>query len=581
MKRFYLHICFVLATVNFAFGQYTLKNAEDVNWYRNITQEKIYVHFNTSLLFSGERLAYKVYCLNADTGLYSSTSKMAYVELVGEDGLVFKHKIKLVNGTGQSDFFIPVSLQTGNYKLLAYTRWMRNGVDTHYFEGNINIINPYLPIEFSDSAVGPVSVVNSTPDQYQQIKVSSNKEVYAKREKVNLSIESLNAANAYGSYSISVKKREELPYEAAVSLPQNYHNIYTDTHKSQSKSIGETIFLPEFKGEMLTGKVYLKDTNELVSGVQVALSILSEEAYQDIASTNKDGIFYFQITAPYRATVALAQVYGDERARYRIEINEHQSLDHSQLKFNDFQINAAHKEKILERSINNQIENAFSEVKVNRLVEPRYPKPFYGNFITTYLLDEYTRFATVGETLIEVVDHAWHERKGGKTRYINVRERENDPYYLVDILPMVVVDGAIIQDHESIIYMDADIVESISVIRDEFYYDNKVFQGVLIVNTFDKDYYKTLQDDYIATFNLFKPQLNVMYHNPEYVSEADLSRIPDNREQLFWMPHFELRSDVRNVDFFTSDKEGTYEITLRGFTVAGKPISITKTITVE
>jgi len=126
------------------YAQYVLKNDSDVEWYKSIHHERVFVHHNTSLLFTGEYLYYKLYCFNESIDNLSKTSKIAYVELIGEHGqIIFKHKIKLDEGLGQGDFFVPTSIPSGNYKLLAYTQWMRNASGNNFFSSDISIINPY------------------------------------------------------------------------------------------------------------------------------------------------------------------------------------------------------------------------------------------------------------------------------------------------------------------------------------------------------------------------------------------------------------------------------------------------------
>ena len=110
----------------------------------SIPQEKTYIHTNTNLLLAGEYLYYKIYCLNENTGAYSEISKLAYVELVGSNkNIVFKHKLRLENGNAQGDFFIPSSILTGNYKLIAYTNWTKNKSYNSFYEHDIYILNPF------------------------------------------------------------------------------------------------------------------------------------------------------------------------------------------------------------------------------------------------------------------------------------------------------------------------------------------------------------------------------------------------------------------------------------------------------
>ena len=145
--KFLFFLSYIIGALSLQ-AQYELKTDDDLNWYNNIAQEKIYVHHNSNVLLVGETLYYKLYCLNARTERLTKNSKIAYVELIGESGTVFKHKLKLNNGTSFSGFFIPTTVATGMYKLIAYTNWMRNNGDNSFYETDIAIINPYSKINF-------------------------------------------------------------------------------------------------------------------------------------------------------------------------------------------------------------------------------------------------------------------------------------------------------------------------------------------------------------------------------------------------------------------------------------------------
>jgi hypothetical protein len=69
-------------------------------------------------------------------------SKIGYIELIDSNNQNV-YKIYLKNGTGQGDFFIPTTLKTGDYKLVAYTTWMLNRSVTALFQVSISIINPF------------------------------------------------------------------------------------------------------------------------------------------------------------------------------------------------------------------------------------------------------------------------------------------------------------------------------------------------------------------------------------------------------------------------------------------------------
>ena len=581
MKKLIIVTVFFICGLSTIQAQYVLKNQDDVKWYVNLPQEEVYIHTNTSLLFAGESLFYKVYCKNSKTILLSKNSKIAYIELVGKEGLVSRHKICLDGGVSQGDFFIPTSIKTGNYKLIGYTRWMLNREDESFFETDITIINPYANIDFEEKGEIANAKISSNSKRNNLLELVTNSDSYGKREQVNLVVESLDI-KALGNYSISVRKTENMEIDnVGVTKDLNNQDKPANIVGNKLRTVGETIFLPEFKGEMLTGTVKDKSTGNPINNVKVALSVLSNEAIQDIAKTNDKGIFYFQISNTYKTPKALIQVLGDNKNNYVLEVDEHQPVDYSDLKFTELKLNASLKKSIIQHSVNNQIENAYLSVKRDELIAPNYPKPFFGNPMTTYKLDDYKRFSNVAETLDEVVDHAYHERRNGKTRYINVRERETDPYYDVDILPMVLVDGASIQDHQNLLAFEAKNVESMSVLRQEYYYGDKVYQGVLMINTFSNDYYKNLNGDYLKVIDLESPQLKTKYFQQDYSNKVDHNRVPDQRTQLLWVPDLKLKEKRNQITFYTSDVKGTYRISLKGFTDDGKPTSISKTFTVN
>jgi hypothetical protein len=56
--------------------------------------------------------------------------------------IIDSHIIRIENGFGNGDFSIPKDLPSGQYKLRAYTNYMRNFGDQKFFNKDISIINP-------------------------------------------------------------------------------------------------------------------------------------------------------------------------------------------------------------------------------------------------------------------------------------------------------------------------------------------------------------------------------------------------------------------------------------------------------
>ena len=113
-----------------------------VNNVSNHLQEKVYVHTDRSYYVCGDILWFKAYITNAASNKPLSLSKVAYVEILNNQHLpVLQGKIAVKNGTGSGSFSLPLSLESGNYELRAYTNWMKNDSADHYFKKIVTIVN--------------------------------------------------------------------------------------------------------------------------------------------------------------------------------------------------------------------------------------------------------------------------------------------------------------------------------------------------------------------------------------------------------------------------------------------------------
>lgn len=577
MKKLLVITVFFLANHCLTHAQHVLKDKDDVAWYNSIAQEEIYVHYNSSLLFTGEYLYYKLYCRNSKSNTYSKTSKVAYIQLVNENGVsFFEHRVLLENGFGQGDFFIPTSIPSGNYKLIAYTHWMRNGKKHNFFASDISVINPYKgdqnSILTTDSNHAVIEGENSI--RSDKIHLSTESSVYNTRSKVRLSVKNINGSG-FGDYSVSIRKVDNIN-KAPFVRSSNYRSQFNN-NVSVSRKVDEQIFMPEFKGEMLSGRIIDKDNNT-VAKKDVVLSLANNESVIDVATTNKKGTFYFHLKPGYSGNDAVLQVLDDSPGNFKIELNEFDPIDANNLKFYKFQLTPQSKDQILQRSVANQIQNGYFSIKPDT-VKTKIPEPaFYGNNQEVYNLDEYKRFKTIDETVVEIIEHAWSKKnKQGKREFI-VRGREFDPYFGSELAALVLVDGIFIQDHEKIAQYDARKVQSVSVLRDEYYYGSQVYKGVLSIKTKNGEYLNELTGDDISKIKLFKPRPKKNYFNQAYSSTIDTndSRIPDFRHQLLWLPNLKIDRAEKLVEFHTSDVKGTYEIRLEGFTFNGMPVSVLK-----
>ncbi|WCT12092.1 hypothetical protein [Mucilaginibacter jinjuensis] len=135
-------------TIETSFNQYQQKNLH----------EKLFVHTDKSFYLTGEILWVKVYDVDGATNKPLKISKTAYVDVLDKaNNPVMQAKIALNNASGNGSVYIPVNLENGNYKLRAYTSWMKNYSPDYYFEKQISIINP---LKSPEQSIAEAPVIN-------------------------------------------------------------------------------------------------------------------------------------------------------------------------------------------------------------------------------------------------------------------------------------------------------------------------------------------------------------------------------------------------------------------------------------
>ncbi|WP_372802023.1 hypothetical protein [Lutibacter sp.] len=549
----------------------------------NIYQENIFVHQNTSFLLSGEFLYYKIYCLNTHTNTSSNLSKIAYVELIGVDKKpIFKHKIRLENGKGQGDFLIPAKIQSGNYKLIAYTQWMKNSTQTNYFQSDLSIFNPFQenqpsilektePLDFQTNINKQEKLQNKKNSSNlsflnEYIDLSVNKHNFKNREQVVLKIKSLKKNLSKGNYSISVRKIDSF------NTPNKYTAIEYLSTKSTTSTIKKIITLPELRGELISGKIINNnDVNLDVSNIKIALSIQGKQSIFKISTTNNLGNFYFSIPEKYESTNAIIQVIGKKRNNFNIVMDEHSSVNYETLNFYNFKITPKWKDYILKRSIYNQIEDVFSSSKPTTYKTIDSINTIYNTKAIVYNLDDYTRFPSIKETIIEIINEvAIRQKKKSSTFHIKLQ----DQFFEFDLPALVLVDGILVQNHNNLLDYNANNIKKISVLMDTYSLNSTIFDGVIFIETFNGNFEPDFSDTHIQKIKLFRPLITKNYFKQIYSDDKNTNRIPDYRNQLLWIPNYNLTMEEDSISFFTSDNLGEYEICIEGFTNEGIPISL-------
>ncbi len=570
---------------------FTLISGQFINAQQTVTlDETVFIHSNASSFVCGETILFKIYCLKSSDKTPSTISKVGYVELVDENQKsVFKTKIALQNSTGQGDYFIPTTLKTGNYKLIGYTTWMLNKKISDYFQIDLTIVNPFKSETKNEAEIKATSVTTNSPivnsevisnnvsNTNSNIKIRIPKKTFSTREFVDLKIETANSLFEDGNYSLSVRKTDNISTKKQASATE-FSSSSKEINVLNIQNPTSTLYLPEARGGIISGKITAKNNTDNVNDKFIGLSLPGKSFTFEISQTDAAGNFVFYIKDTYYTSNITVQLIDEKAENYTLKLNNDPEINYSGLTF-PAPVNLSYslKESILERSISAQIENAYFHKKVDNLSKVPTLEPFYSPLAKTYVLDDYTRFKTLKETAIEVVTDIFIRQKDGKN-YLHV----NDPSVFPQLPEpaLVLIDGLYLENQNDLMNYPMKNVFKVDIIIGRYYVGSKPFNGLISFTTFDKNFTSTQTGSSIVKTDILSPKPKKIYNKIEYNNQVDNSRIPDYRNQLFWIPDLKL-NESNNNSFYTSDISGNFEIRLEGFTKNGTPVSISEFIEVK
>jgi len=590
MRKHVIVIVVILFQSLVGWSQYVIKSQEELQNLKQVPLEKAYLSTSSQVAFTGEYLYYGFYCFNAQNSRLSTISAVGYVALVNEaQEYVFEQKLKLDNGLGQGEFFIPTNLASGNYKLLAYTQWMKNSGLPQVFKMDLAIINPYFTDQSALLAQDDESAPSSTlamvggrmPMDSSTVGFVFNKTEFNPREKVNFSLKNYKGYLGNGAYSIKVQKKSPFVHKAKNNA-LGFSRAYLNVEKQLPQGVGDSIFLPEQRGELLFGTVVNRETGTPVANTPVTVSLPGKEFVLKFTTTDEQGNFYTYLRKDYKERLAVVQLEDGEKD-VDIKMGQTRALNTEGLTYTPFYLDEAAAEEIKKRSVYNQVENQFFSLKPDSLLLGDPIDPFDGGTPEIFTLDEYTRFPTFQETLVEILNNAGYRNNPKGNDYIRIAqdfEKFNEEYNSFPAI--VLIDGVLIPNHESIKQYDAKKIETIKMIRDQFQLANKQYQGILSIETFDGDHFQNYRTVNAITTEIIKPIPVKNYYAQSYGDlQNPYERIPDYRTLLFWKPFVKVESNSLDFEFFASDVKGEYEVILDGFTSYGKPISFSRTISIK
>ncbi len=131
-----------------------------VNRYNNYNPvEKTYLHTDKDLFAAGETVWYGGYTVLGSYHHFSMGSKVLHVDLIGpKNKIVVSQTHELVDGKATGSLELPEDLSAGNYRIRAYTNWMRNFDPDFFFTKTIQVLNAKSAVPAASDADGKIDL---------------------------------------------------------------------------------------------------------------------------------------------------------------------------------------------------------------------------------------------------------------------------------------------------------------------------------------------------------------------------------------------------------------------------------------
>ena len=526
----------------------------------NDFRERIYVQTDKQVYLAGELLWLKL-CVTDATGIPVSFSKVGYVELLDESTALVQAKIEIKEGIGEGWLELPALLPTGYYRLVAYTRYMRNEGDTVFFRKTIGVVNTFR----KDETIPTDTLIKATsPDiSGNTLQLTMDKASFSRREQGNIRIQGL-PADVY-TLGISIAGKEFIP------MPDD-HSICQ--WQAMLPSLNQTIFtddyLPEYEGHLIRGKIVNIRTGEALAQTSVSplLGFVGDEIrlFGGQQQEDKESVLFY--TSRITGTHELATTTDSKGTEaYRIDIQSPFAL-HPASRMLRFRMNPAWDEGLTQRNIGLQVTRTFTADSLGH-VEP-VRAHFQWQPYKTYLLDEYTRFPTIFLANVDRAPEADMPQEEKNRLKVEARCLMVDAFFNT----FQHFGGIPIMDHELIYNYNPALIRRLEVYRNRYSFGGQVFEGILAFHTYKNDYPTLKVGASTQLFDYEGTQRRRLFYAPTYPDEISRkSRIPDYRHTLLWMPNVQTGGKpVLTLPFYTSDLPGEYTVTVEGITKEGKTV---------
>lgn len=522
----------------FIFLVFSLISA-DIPGQNVLSPESVIVTTDRDVYVAGENILLKTRIfsrtLNSET-----PSNVCYVLLRDTKNTYCRIFLKTAqNNIGTNSIYIPDTLQTGYYQIVAFTGYMRNFSEELYFYKQILIVNRFdewLTNLFQQDD----SLRNVLPEQ-PSFKIVLEKDSFKFREKVNVKCLLPPEYSSFKDFTVSV--RSFVPYAG-------YDTRRTSSGNSSFIGGQDLQFPAERDGIYLTGKIVTSGSLP-VTGECLFLSTPDSVANLQYTYSNAKGDFSFLLNGYHLGKQLIIKTEKNSNGRYNIVLNDKFKLTKP---FVPVRFGMSPELRKFIRDSRNvvRIQKSYgiTNVKTSQSASNvRIPYVFNNASDVVRPADfvELENFREISENILT----GTRVRAESAGSFLYMMNKADKLYFAKPAA--VFVDGVYAYDLKMVLNYNSGSVSKVELLPALRIMGDLTFNGIVSISSANK--LKSFDfDPGTCVYSMPSFAGNTTYLSPNYAYRSIKDPMPDLRQLLYW----NAQPDVHDIEFYTSDIPGEY-----------------------
>jgi hypothetical protein len=393
--------------------------------------------------------------------------------------------LPLLNGQARGILEIPQNLESKDYYLRCYTRWMMNFGPSAYAHVPLLIIHPdkeYIGPTRNGDAGQDEPQTTLDPESAGHWRVEGLKADYKRGDSIRFAVMHTREGGHRPSGSITLAVTRQ-----GTAFPQiaGMHGLAAPV----MSPAGTNFLLPDMEGLQLSGDIRHRGDRSPVAGQQVLLSMAGSEPEIQMTRTDKEGKFVFQLNG-LKGPKDLIIQSPDAGEDILISTDPEFSLgavpESVPFLIPDSATEQLYARMLLDRQIRQVYAQQDPDGTPPGALEhaPTLGRAFYGTPDHSILMDEFIRLPIMEEVLRELGKRVFLSREEGKLQVGILDLNSNriigpDPWFFLDGLPF--------RESELLLALDPAKIASIHLKSQKYFVGDLIMDGIIDIRSREGD----------------------------------------------------------------------------------------------